>query len=565
MIIVGLNGCIINEEKGLRQIDGGGVCVYKDGEVLNAITEERLSLTKYDGGFKHSLPYVLEASNLTKSDVDLFVVSFYGIPFEVPVEIMDEISSQLNLESHQRLISMPSHHLSHAHSAYFTSSYNSSLIVIADNEGQIIGSKKSDRLIEHSCERNSYYFAYNNEIKLIDRDFDYPHGLAFGKLYNKFTRYLGLGNYHNAGKTMGLASYGSGRFDDIGDAWNMDHNGNLHCIVQDSGDTEKDIMELFHKLKVDIPLPRKNNEPVRQIHADMAEYIQKQLEKWSVRKVEYLLSKLDTRNICVGGGVALNCLMNSAILKHSKVDKVFVPSAPLDQGLCIGNAIYGAIEYDKSENIHFDLPLYLGKKPKNTATDLKNILSDYPHLATHHLSNPPLYAAELIAEGKVIAWFQDNSEFGPRALGNRSILADPRDKLVVNRLNMNIKKRELFRPFAPSVLEEYTDEYFIDFSGTSPSMMFIANVKKDKKELLSAITHVDGTARLQTVSESNNKKYYQLIKSFGEVTGIYMVLNTSFNIDGIPIVETVKDAISCFDRSTLDALIINDSLIVKNI
>ncbi|MFB5676676.1 carbamoyltransferase [Paenibacillus terreus] len=567
MITVGLNACIVDENGHIRGVDGGGVCVFRDEEILFAITEERLSYKKYDGGFRYSLPYALEACSLTMSDVDQFVVSYYGVSLEVPDLVIDEIKGRLKLQDYQKFIVIPSHHLSHAYISFFTSGYKRALVVINDNEGQIIGPKVSSNMFENACERNSYYLAEGDTLTLLDRDFDYPNALGFGKVYNKITRYLGLGNYHNAGKTMGLTSYGSGSLLNIGDIYEEDYDGNLHCIVPDTGDTEKDIQAMFSKLGASIPMARQAKDPLRQIHADMAEYVQHQLEKWTIHRVRRLLKENGLTHVCVGGGVALNCLTNSLLLNLPEVSGVYVPPAPHDQGLCIGNALYGITEQMKEEgrkvSADFKFPLYLGKQFDITEVKLFEILEHYPNLRLYKLNNAVEEAAKLIASGNVIAWYQGRSEFGPRALGNRSILADPRDKLVINRLNLEIKKREAFRPFAPSVLLEKMEDYFEGFSGESPSMMFTAMVRPEKKALLSAITHVDGTARLQTVTKESNPKYHRLIETFGEMTGIYVLVDTSFNLDGMPIVESPSDAVQCFSKSSLDALIIGDYIIRK--
>lgn len=566
MITVGINACIVNEDGGVRKVDGGGVCIVKDSKIISAITEERISLIKYDGGFHRSLPYVLDENELTVDDVDLFVVSFYGVSLEVPQILVDEIKVQLNIKDVNKLMVMPSHHLSHAYAAYFTSEFDSALVVVSDNEGQIIGNKVSSSMFENSCERNSYYLAKGNSITLVDRDFDYPQALGFGKLYNKFTSYLGLGNYHNAGKTMGLASYGSGRLVGIGDAWYEDYDRNLHCIVPDTGNAERDVKALFAKLGVKIPGLRKHNEPMRQIHADIAEYIQKQLEKWSRKKVSYLLDKFQVNSVCISGGIALNCLTNSEISRILGVTGVYVPPAPHDQGQCIGNAIFGILESmrDKPTKVTFEMPLFLGRDYLVDELRIKMVLEQYPSLSYQRLENPDQKAAELLSQGNVIAWYQDRAEFGPRALGNRSILANPSDRLVMNRLNHEVKKRELFRPFAPSVVFERMNDYFFGFNGESPSMMFTAFVRPEMEEYLAAITHIDKTARLQTVTKSSNPKYYNLITHFGNLTGIYVVLNTSFNLDGMPIVDSPEDAVSCFAKSGLDALIIGEFLIQSN-
>lgn len=560
MTTVGLNACIVDESNEIRPVDGGGVCLFEDEKLLYAITEERLTYTKYDGGFKKALEYVLDASGKNLHDVDQFAVSFYGVSLNVPEFLIEHIKTELSIQPHQKLIVVPSHHLSHAYAAFYCSGFKEALIVVNDNEGQIIGEKKSPYMFENSCERNSYYLARSGKIELIDRDFDYPQGLGLGKLYNKFTKYIGMGNYHNAGKTMGLASFGSDRLLSLGDAYKKDYNGNLHCIIPDTGGTENDIKTLFKKLGVTIPELRKKTDPLRQIHADLAMYVQKQLEKWTTKKVEKLTEQYNLEYVCVGGGVALNCPTNTSLLNIERVENVYIPSAPQDQGLCIGNAIYAIVNQEEtdSDQFQFDVPLYTGKKYIVTAETIQTTLKEFPNLYYNEVEDPSKLAAELISEGNVIAWFQGESEFGPRALGNRSILGDPRDKLVVNRLNLDIKKREAFRPFAPSVLIENTQDYFENFSTESPSMMFTADVKKEQIKNISGVVHVDGTARLQTVNKQDNPMYYRLIQHFGELTGIYLVINTSFNLDGMPIVETPYDAIVCFAKSELDYLIIGN-------
>lgn len=561
MNILGLNACLIDDDKNIAIVDGGGICVFKDNEIQFAITEERLSRIKYGGGFTYAVPYVLDSCGLTIDDIDMFVASFYGVEFEVPIQLTNELKNQLGLSSNNNLEVISSHHLAHAYSSYYPSGFKKSLVVISDNEGQIIGKKKSRNLFENACERNSYYIAIDGELELIARDFDYPFALGSGKLYNKFTRYLGLGNYHNAGKTMGLASYGSGRFGNLRDAWFMDHDSRLHCIVPDTGDFRKDVQAVFSKLGVSIPGPREQGEPLRQIHADMAEYIQEQLNRSITAKVSYLLNEYNLQDVCVGGGVALNCNLNTEISNLPNVRNVFAPIAPQDQGLCIGNALYGLKKVEKQTS-YVHIPLYLGRDYDLSLDALKTSLIS-KGLYFREIDDLADKAAELLYDGKIIGFFQGKSEFGPRALGNRSILANPLDSLVVNRLNLEVKKRESFRPFAPSVLSEKSHLYFDGFNGLSPSMMFVASIKEEFRRLVPGITHVDGTSRLQTVDQIQNPIYHKLISAFGSLTGIYMVLNTSFNLDGMPIVETPEEAMECFKKSTLDALIIGNVLAWK--
>jgi carbamoyltransferase len=258
------------------------------------------------------------------------------------------------------------------------------------------------------------------------------------------------------------------------------------------------------------------------------------------------LLQQDAFLFCILGGVKIG--FRYSLISFSKINSILRDCLPAPNG-------------NKDVPSFVDFPLYLGKEFNIDEDTIKRILMKYPNLTYYRSSNCTIEAAQMLEKGNVIAWYQDRSEFGPRALGNRSILADPRDKLVVNRLNLEIKKREAFRPFAPSVLLDKMYDYFCNFDNESSSMMFVANVREEMKPYLPAITHVDNTARLQTVTDQSNPKYYQLIKHFGELTGIYVVLNTSFNLNGMPIVESPEDAISCYAQSNLDALIIGDFII----
>ncbi|PCF39783.1 hypothetical protein B5C06_10285 [Staphylococcus delphini] len=567
MITVGINACITNDvmSNNIIKVDGGGVCLFKDDIIISAITEERITKKKYQGGFKESIKYVLDASNLSFKDVDTYAFSFYGVANPVPQNLKDYLIKELDIQNHQELRILESHHLSHAYSAYFSSQFDKSLIIVNDNEGSVLGEKKSNTMLENSCERTSYYLAENNSIKLIDRDFAYPYALAFGKLYNKCTKYLGLGNYHNAGKTMGLASFSTGKFNNLNDAYIFDKDGSLNCIIDDTGNSERDIKRLFNQLGVNIPDARKADEPIKQIHAEIAGYIQGQLEKWINYKASLLSRKYGVENICLGGGVALNCLVNTSLLKNRDIKKVYVPAAPQDQGLCIGNAIWNIInkKQNKIEKVEFDIPLFLGKKYKVDEKTIENYLKKFDNLKYRKLDDKVKTCCDLLSNSNIVAWFQNESEFGPRALGNRSILASPNDKFMLNRLNIHVKKRETFRPFAPSVIQEKVEEYFQEKDIDSPSMMFTANVKEEFKDLLASVVHIDGTARLQTVSHKDNPLYYNLIKNYGEKYGVYALLDTSFNLNGMPIVETPEDAINCYYSSEIDYLILEDFLIYK--
>lgn len=569
MKILGINACLsLDLDGNIRSVDGGGACLMIDGEISIGITEERITKKKYDGGFDNAVNYILSNSNLKLDEIDYLVCSFYGVPYNIPEKLLSRVKEMLGLSKDEnKLIIMPSHHLSHAYSAYFLSSFNEALIIVNDNEGQIIEGDNSIPLFQTICERNSYYIARENNIKLIKRDFDYSGAIGFGKMYNKFTKFLGFDSYHDAGKTMGLSPYSQFDFNDYGDLYYFDFNDKLCSIIEDSGDYISDVKKMLKLVGFPDVSPRLSKSPMTQIYSEIAGYIQYQLEKWQEAVVKKLHEKFEFMNICISGGVALNCPTNTRMLNLDFINEVFIPSAPQDQGLCIGNVIYGDILQNNlfdSDRKYYTEKLYLGKKYDLSKEKIIKMVLKYKNLRLYTMSSDEKnkIVAKLLSEGNIVALYQGKSEFGPRALGNRSIIADPRDYFIKDRINIDIKNRENFRPFAPSVIEEKTLKYF-DFCGKSPSMMFTSKVRNNYLSKLPAITHVDNSARLQTVNKESNSEYYNLIVEFGKITGIEMVLNTSFNLNGMPIVETPQDAIDCFANSRLDYLVLENILISR--
>ena len=289
-----------------------------------------------------------------------------------------------------------------------------------------------------------------------------------------------------------------------------------------------------------------------------------------VKLVNRLYEETKITNLCFAGGVALNCTANSRILNETQIKSIFIPPFANDKGQAIGNALLGYYNFfNKTKKIAFRND-YLGKKYSNLG--IMNSILRKPEMNIMKINKYYDFefklekgitkaAAKLIAEGNIIGWFQGRSEYGPRALGNRCILADPRKEGIKNRLN-KIKQRESFRPYSPSILYEYVNDFFhIDFE--SPFMLFSVRAKDGKRNDIPAVVHIDGTARIQTVKRKNNKKFHDLIEEFRKISGIPLLLNTSFNLGGEPIVETTADAIGCFLRSELDFLVIEDYLIKR--
>ena len=565
MIVIGINSGFDYQ---MNKISGGGCALLKDGIIIQAIAEERLSRIKHDGGFRHSLKHILTYNHLTKNDVDYFCISFYGNSFCPSKKLIDFHLNELGLKkTPHKLVVIPSHHLSHAYLSYFLSPYSESLIFVSDNEGSILF-KENKSSKDNFYERNTYYWATENCINFIERDFEVPGSVGFGKAYNKFTRFIGFGDYHNAGKTMGLSAYGTipNSMRDL-NLWEIDSAGRLQSYMDNSGNNKKDIICFFKKFEISLKdsiLFNYNSKEAR----DLAAYIQGQLEKWTLLKTKHLLEKTKMSNVCYGGGVALNSVVNSIV--NEKLDtNVFVPPFPSDEGQALGNAIYCYINKNDFNNntsikkICFKNFLYLGKQYGET--DFQKAFKKYKnYISVSAPQNIYQSIALLLNEQNIIGVFNQKSEYGARALGNRSIIASPIYESLRDKINI-LKKRELFRPLAPSVLEEHAANYFLIKDATLfKGMLGVAKVLPSMEDKIKGVVHADKTARVQIVSMESNKKFYEIISNYYKISGIPMVINTSFNLAEEPIVETPSDAINTFLKMKLDALVIDNYLIFPN-
>lgn len=571
MKIIGINS---NYDALMNKIYSGSCALIIDGKITCALAEDRVSRTKDEGGFRQSLKFILSRENLTVDDIDYFYISFYGNAVIPKKRMIRYHLDLLNLNKHpEKLVVMPSHHFSHACLAYFLSPFNEAVIMVADNEGNLLypSSEKETDMGNTYCERNSYFWARGNCITFVERDFEIPGEVGFGKAYNMFNEYIGFGNYLAAGKTMGLSSYGKveGNFKKM-EIWKMDKRGKLYSNMIETENLIKDV-ERFLKTS-NVKLPKRKEEKLYELpeYKNLACFVQHQLNKWSAKKIEFLIKKVGIRNVCISGGVGLNGIMNENI-ENSLHVPVFVPPYPSDPGQALGNAIYGYVTQTGKNNnpligkVKFYDYAYLGTDYSDSEIlrVLKRIKSKFK-IKFKQVDNVTAVAAKLLAEGNIIGWFQGKSEYGARALGNRSILADPRSIIIRDKVNI-LKRRELFRPLAPSVLSEYKSEYFDDFySLLDKYMLSVKNVKKAKAKYIKGVVHIDETSRLQEVSRKDNKKYYSLIQEFKKNTGIPMVLNTSFNMAGEPIVESPIDAVKTFVEMGLDFLICGDFIVEKN-
>ena len=532
--------------------------LLKDGHVIAAVEEERFSRKKFDDDFpKMAIEWCLKEAKITPSEIDS--IAFYDKPvlkFERLLDnyiavaprglysfidtipkwihkrlwIKDEIKK--SLKGFKGEIIFPEHHLSHAAHTFYTSPFEESAILTVDGVGE--------------WSTTSLGYAKNNSITLT-HDIRWPHSL--GLFYSAFTYFLGFQVNEGEYKLMGLASYGTPKYYDkiINNLIDVKDDGSIHLNMKYFAFTYDKVMtnDKFSKL-FEIE-PRKKDEKAQQIHYDIGASAQKVLEEILLKMANHIYEKFKIKNLCLGGGVALNGVANYRILKETQFDNVHIPPSPGDAGSAVGCAQYLYYIYHKNPRIIEKNPakvilesVYVGTiysdEEIREFLNSKNI--QYQQLQHDELLQT---TAKLIADGNIVGWYQGKMEWGPRALGSRSILADPRKAEMKDILNEKIKHRESFRPFAPSILEEYVSEYF-DIDRPSPYMLFVAPVKKP--EIIPAVTHVDGTGRLQTVNRDANPRYYDLINEFYKITGVPVIINTSMNVMGEPIVNTPEQAYS---------------------
>jgi len=551
--------------------------ILKDGQVVAAVEEERFSREKNDDGFpKLAIDYCMKEAGITGSD--LACVAFYDKSVLKFDRLLDNyiavaprgLFSFLNVIPkwlHKRLwvkeeikkhlgrykckIYFPEHHLSHAAYTFFTSPFEEAAFLTVDGVGE--------------WTTTSFGSAQGTSIK-ITNDIEWPHSL--GMFYSAFTYYLGFKVNEGEYKLMGLSSYGKPKYYDLimKELIDVKEDGSLRLNMKYFAFTWDKVM-INKKFEELFGVPRRTEDSkTEQIHLDIGASAQMVLEEILLKMVNHVYKQTKLKNLCLGGGVALNGVANYRILKEGPFDKIHIPPSPGDAGSAIGCAqyVYYSILNNK-RNIQTDTAkivsnnVYLGPQYSNdeiqTFLDSKKI--PYKKYERQELLE---HTAKLISEQNVVGWYQGRLEWGPRALGNRSILADPRNGKMKDILNEKIKHRESFRPFAPSILEEHTSEYFeLDIS--SPYMLLVAKVKKPDK--IPAVTHVDGTGRLQTVSRKANPLYYDLINEFYKITGIPVIINTSMNVMGEPIVNTLEQAYQMIVKTDMDYIVMGNNLVSK--
>ncbi|MCP4156211.1 MAG: carbamoyltransferase [bacterium] len=570
---------------GLNTMENASAALVVDGGIIAAAEEERFTRVKHQEGVPvNAIRYCLEEGGIMLVEVD--VVALNWQPWRLSRRVMHVLNlavttpgcfmakakrgaRQVTGNEWWRMLSLPGnlhdliapelpkpgyrfkfidHHLSHAASAFYPSPYSEAAILTLDGAG------------ESAC--ITFNRAGSGGIDLL-KSINLPHSL--GHLYSAATAFLGFKPCNGEGKVMGLAPYGEANYSHYFEEMITLHEGGGLSVDFKTLDYHLALAGVFTKRAHEIfGEPRQKEGPMEKRHQDIAASLQAVLQKSAIHLAEELYRRVHTgpgpagENLCLAGGVALNARMNQRIEDVTPFKQVFIQPAASDAGTSLGAALAAAppSENERSPMTH----AFLG--PEFSEIDITEAIAAKVLEATYY-ENIDDVAAGLVAEGKIVGWFQGRMEFGPRALGNRSILADPRNAGMKDILNHRVKHRESFRPFAPAVLADRAAEFF-EANGESPFMTKIARVVPGAREKIPAVVHVDGTARLQTVSRDGNPVFYRFIECFCKKTGVPVVLNTSFNIRGEPIVCTPGDAIACYLGTGMDVLAIGNFLLSKS-
>ena len=572
-------------------------CLVKDGEIVAAAQEERFTRKKHDSNFpKHAVDYCLQQGKISGDELDY--VGFYDKPFlkferilenylgvaprgwrsfmtAMPIWVKEKLFTReiirRELGGYEGPVLFSEHHESHAASAFYPSPFDAAAVLTIDGVGEWATS--------------SYGIGRGKDVELL-AELHYPHSL--GLLYSAFTYYTGFRVNSGEYKLMGLAPYGEPRYvdlildqilelkDDGSFKLNMKYFNYLHGLTMTNGA----FGHLFGGP------PRKPESKLTQREMDIAASIQKVTEKIVLRMVRHLHRETGIENLCLAGGVALNCVANGRILREGPFKRLWIQPAAGDAGGALGVALlihHKILGHERTPKDGDSMEgSFLG--PEFSDEEIKAYLDSVGAVYTKlSYANVTQQTAELLAKEKVVGWFQGRMEFGPRALGSRSILGDPRSKKMQSVMNLKIKFRESFRPFAPSVLREHVNENF-ELDRNSPYMLLVAPVREERRIPMSetqqklfgierlnsprsdipAVTHVDYSARIQTVHRESHPVYYDLLQEFFRLTGCAVTVNTSFNVRGEPIVCTPEDAYLCFMRTEMDNLVLGSYLLEKS-
>ena len=574
-----------------------------NGKIVSAAQEERFSRVKHDARYpKNAINFILTSNNLKLNDIDFIV--FFEKPFlkferlletylafapkgfksfslAMPIWLREKLFQKKflfdKLKNHDEnfkninKIKFSEHHYSHAASAFFPSPFEEAIILTLDGVGEWATSTLA--------------IGKKNELKII-KEIHFPHSL--GLLYSAFTYYTGFKVNSGEYKVMGLAPYGKPIYKDLifEKLIDMKDDGSFKLDMSffDYATgltmTNKKFSNLFGQ-----PVRDPKKDKLTQFHMNIASSIQAVTEEIVIKLTKSAAKEYNINNLCLAGGVALNCVANGKIIKEKIFENVWVQPAAGDAGGSLGAALafwYKELKKPRNEFRDQMKGSYLG--PKFSDQEIKNSLNNLKAKFSKFNSKQLVeITAKELSQSKTVGWFQGSMEFGPRALGCRSVLADPRSEKMQKELNLKIKFRESFRPFAPSILREDLNEWF-DFDSDSPYMLFVSEVKKNKqiemkeseknlfgidklnikRSIIPAITHVDYSARIQTVHKETNPKYYDLILEFKKITNCPILVNTSFNVRGEPIVCSIEDAFNCFMGTNLDILVIEDFILYKD-
>ena len=574
-------------------------CLVRDGEIIAAAQEERFTRKKHDEAFpENALQFCLKHAGIDRDNVDHVV--FYDKPlltFErlletyidyaprgfrsyikaLPVWLTDKLWTRENIARQTGFsgkVLFTEHHHSHAASAFYPSPFESAAILTMDGVGEWATSSIGD--------------GRGNEID-IHKELRFPHSI--GLLYSAFTYFTGFRVNSGEYKLMGLAPYGEPVYVNtiLENLVDVREDGSLK-LNMDYFDFAKGLRMTNGAFAGLFGGPERQPESeITQREMDLARSVQEVTEMVMLRMARHAHDLTGEKNLCLAGGVALNCVGNGRILRESPFEKVWIQPAAGDAGGAVGAALSIWHQYlgnSRQVAVAYRDAMtgsYLGPAFEND--EVRQVL-DEKHAVFSHLPEQEInrLAAQAIADGKVVGWFQGRMEFGPRALGNRSILGDPHSPAMQRQMNLKIKYRESFRPFAPAVLRERVSDYF-ELDTDSPYMLLVAPISSSvrtgaagsdggvvtgleklhiARSTLPAITHVDLSARVQTVDRSDNPRFYELVSEVGRLTGDPVVINTSFNVRGEPIVCTPEDAYRCFMRTEMDVLVIGDHLLYKN-
>ena len=559
-------------------------CLLKDGEVVCATEEERFRRIKHWAGFpSEAIKFCLEDAKISIEQVDYITISrdhkanFYKkfiyslrhliglstirdrlVNLKRVSSVKAELASifKLPITAIKARIYNIEHHRSHIASSFFASRFKESAILSIDGFGDFTSTMIA--------------VGKGNRFKVMD-EVNYPHSI--GIFYTTVTQFLGFPNYGDEYKVMGLAPYGDPKFlKQLEEILSVSDDGLfilnkryfkhfMQGVEMDWDNGTPSIDSLFTKAWIDLlGKPRKKGDKLEQWHIDLAASAQRFTENVIFHLLNHLHTKTGLDNICITGGVAQNSVANGRIIKNTPFKNIYIPSAGHDAGTSIGSALYLYNQILGKERLKETTSAYFGEKASNeeiiALLDEKNV--NYSILSDEDLFEQ---VATKLVNGGVIGWFQGRAEFGSRALGHRSIIVDPRRTDAKDLLNEKIKRRESFRPFAPSILKEAVSDYFIE-QGNVPFMEKVFDIKKEKHAEIPAVTHVDGTGRLQSVDAEISPRYHKLISKFAEKTGVPILLNTSFN-ENEPIVNKPEEALDCFLRTKMDILVMENIIIER--